>query len=130
MVESCSDALRLDLRSELGDELYGRTEEDLLKAMKNMAVRESNPMVHRNRMRSMKQGEAEQMRNSIARLRESAIDCNFAVNCTAELCGSKISFVEMIPSNLWVEVSRHPGKDLGTGVYTDSPQGCYYQGRV
>ena len=100
MVESCSDALRLDLRSELGDELYSRTEEDLLKAMKNMAVRESNPMVHRNRMRSMKQGEAEQMRNYIARLRESAIDCNFAVNCTAELCGSKISFVKMIPSNL------------------------------
>ena len=87
LVESCSDALRLDLRSELGDELYGRTEEDLLKAMKNMAVRESNPMVHRNRMRSMKQGEAEQMRNYIAKLRESAIDCNFAVNCTAELCG-------------------------------------------
>ena len=62
--------------------------------MKVMAVRESNPMVHRNKMRSMKQGESEQIRNYVARLREAAIDCDFKVKCSAEMCGEETSFTE------------------------------------
>ena len=91
LIQCCSDSLRLDLRSELGETLYTGTEVDLFKAMKVMAVKESNPMVHRNRMRSMKQGESEQIRNYVARLREAAIDCDFNVTCN---CGEETSFTE------------------------------------
>ena len=38
--------------------MYTWMEVDLFKAIKVMAVRESNPMVHRNKMRLMKQGES------------------------------------------------------------------------
>ena len=91
LIQCCSDSLRLDLRSELGETLYTGTEVDLFKAMKVMAVKESNPMVHRNRMRSIKQGESEQIRNYVARLREAAIDCDFNVTCN---CGEETSFTE------------------------------------
>ena len=94
LIQCCSDSLRLDLRSELGETLYTSSEEDLFKTMKVMAVRESNPMVHRNKMRSMKQGESEQIRNYVARLREAAIDCDFKVKCSAEMCGEETSFTE------------------------------------
>ena len=94
LIQCCSDSLRLDLRSELGETLYTMTELDLVKKMKVMAVRESNPMVHRNKMRSMKQGESEQIRNYVARLREAAIDCDFRVKCSAEMCGEETSFTE------------------------------------
>ena len=52
LVLCCSDTLRLDLKSE-----------------------GINPMVHRNHLRSLKQGENEPIRNYVARLREAAMDC-------------------------------------------------------
>jgi hypothetical protein len=82
------------LRSELGEMLYTRTEVDLFKTMKVMAVRESNPMVHRNKMRSIKQGESEQIRDYVARLREAAIDCDFKVKCSAEICGERLPLLK------------------------------------
>ena len=51
-------------------------------------------MVHRNKMRSIKQGESEQIRDYVARLREAAIDCDFKVKCSAEMCGEESSFTE------------------------------------
>ena len=74
LVTCCSDALRMDLRSDIGEKMDDMKEEDLLKAMKKMAVRESNPMVYRNNLRAMKQGENEAFRNYVARLKETAID--------------------------------------------------------
>ena len=59
LVTCCSDSLRMDVRSDMADQMDVMGESDLLKAMKKMAVRESNPMVHRNNLRAMKQGEDE-----------------------------------------------------------------------
>lgn len=78
----CSAPLRLDMASEVGDELDGMQEETLLQTMKRMAVRETNPMVHRNRLRGLVQGETERFRNYVARLKEVAIDCLYNVKCT------------------------------------------------
>ena len=94
LVTCCSDSLRMDLRSDIGEKMDDMREADLLKAMKKMAVRESNPMVHRNNLRAMKQGENEAFRNYVARLKETAIDCNFSLKCTADLCDSQVCYTE------------------------------------
>ena len=91
-----SDPLRMEVTSERGAELESANEEDLLAAIKRMAVLESNPMVHRNHLRGIIQGESEKGRNYVARLREAAIDCKFSVKCTEDLCGAMISYKEEI----------------------------------
>ena len=64
-----SDALRLEITSELGDSLEDLMEKDLMAAIKRMAVLGSNPMVHRNQMRDHRQGEREKIRGFVARVR-------------------------------------------------------------
>ena len=71
LVLCCSDTLRLDLKSE-----------------------GINPMVHRNHLRSLKQGENEPIRNYVARLREAAMDCQFSVKCQEDLCDAEVSYKE------------------------------------
>ena len=94
LIASCSDPLRMDLRSGEGEKLDSLDEKQLIVAMKRMAVRESNPMVHRNNLRSVKQGENEPIRNYVARLRELVIDCDFSVKCAAEMCGGVVDYSE------------------------------------
>ena len=67
-----SDALRLEVTSEMGDKLESAKEEDLLDAIKRMAVLVSNPMVHMNQMRDHRQGESNKVRGFVARVREAA----------------------------------------------------------
>ena len=91
-----SDALRLEITSELGDSLEAIMETDLLAAIKRTAVKVSNPMVHRNQMRDHRQGESEKIRGFVARVREAAIDCKFEVKCSAAFCEQLFSYKEMI----------------------------------
>ena len=63
-----SDPLRMEVTSERGAELESANEVDLLAAIKRIAVLESNPMVHRNNLRGIIQGESEKGRNYVARL--------------------------------------------------------------
>ena len=96
LVQCLSDALRLEITSELGDSLEKVVEKDLLEAIRRMAVLESNPMVHRNDMRVMVQGESEKIRGFVARLREAAIDCKFEINCKDEMCNGVTTYKEEI----------------------------------
>ena len=77
----CSTPLGLDMVSEVGDELDNMQEDRLLKTMRRMAVKETNPMVHRNKLQSMLQGETERYRNYVLRLKEASIDCLYNVSC-------------------------------------------------
>ena len=56
-------------------------EEDLIEAIKMMAVLVSNLMVHRNQMRDHRQGETEKVIAFVPRVRKAAIDCKFEVQC-------------------------------------------------
>ena len=89
-----SDALRLEITSELGDSLEAIMETDLLAAIKRTAVKVSNPMVHRNQMKDHR--ESEKVRSFVARVREAAIDCKFEVKCGDELCSKMVSYKEEI----------------------------------
>ena len=96
LVLCLSDALRLEVTSELGEGFESVKEEDLLAAIKRMAVLVSNPKVHRNQIRDHRQGESENVRGFVARVREAAIDCKFEVKCGDELCGKMVSYKEEI----------------------------------
>ena len=69
-----SDLLRMEVTSEQGANLENAMEADLIEAIKRMGVLESNPLVHRNNIRWLVQGESEKIRNFVARLREAAMD--------------------------------------------------------
>ena len=96
MVLCLSDALRLEVTSELGDKMESIKEGDLLAAIKRMAVLISNPMVHRNQMRDHRQGESEKVRGFVASGREAAVDCKFEVSCIAASCEQMVSYKEEI----------------------------------
>ena len=96
MVLCLSDDLRLKVTSELGESLDNIKEEDLMEAIKRMAVLVSNPMVHRNQMRDHKQGENEKVRGFEARVREATIDYKFEVQCNEDFCGKMVSYKEEI----------------------------------
>ena len=91
-----SDALRLDVTSEMGEKLEFAKEEDLLAAIKRMAVLVSNPMVHRNQMRDHREGESEKGRGFVARVKEAAVDCKFKVKCSVASCDQVVSYKEEI----------------------------------
>jgi hypothetical protein len=45
LLECCDEQLRRDLTRNAGGTLSGRTKEDILEAIRNLAFREENPMV-------------------------------------------------------------------------------------
>ena len=96
MVLCLSDELRLEVTSEFGGSLEGIMEEDLIEAIKRMAVLVNNLMVHRNRMRDHRQGETEKVRAFVARVCKAAIDFKFDVQCNEDSCGKMVSYKEEI----------------------------------
>ena len=71
----------MDIDSEHGSQLNSIKEDDLMKAMRLIAIRKSNSMVHRNKLRQLKQGKTELFSNFVSRLKEAAIDCKFTISC-------------------------------------------------
>ena len=94
LISCCADPLRMIINSESGATLNSMSEDNILKAMKLMAVRKTNPMVYRNQLRDMKQDENELFSNFVSRLKEAAIDCEFSVKCSKQGCGTAISYAE------------------------------------
>ena len=94
LISCCADPLRMIINSESGATLNSMSEDNILKAMKLMAVRKTNPMVYRNQLRDMKQDENELFSNFASRLKEAAIDCEFSVKCSKQGCGTTISYAE------------------------------------
>jgi len=94
LISCCSNPLRMDINSETDGTLNSMAETEILATMRQIAVRKTNPMVHRNQLRDMKQGENELFRNFISRLKEAAIDCKFSIKCSREGCDTTTSYAE------------------------------------
>ena len=92
LLECCDEQLRRDLTRNAGGTLSGRTEEAVLEAIRNLAVREENPMVARVALHNMKQDREEFVRAFGARLRGQASMCRFVKVCTG--CGADVNFSE------------------------------------
>ena len=94
LISCCTDPLRMEINSETGTTLNSMAGKDMLAVIQLMAVRKTNPMVHRNQLRDLKQGENEYFRNFVSRLKEAAIDCKFDVQCSKQGCNAITSYAE------------------------------------
>ena len=81
LLECCDDQLRKDLTRNAGGTLTEMTEDEVLKAMKTLAIREENTMVARVTLHNMKQDRDEPVRAFGARLRGQASVCKFTQPC-------------------------------------------------
>ena len=81
LLECCDEQLRRDLTRNTGGTLAGETEEDVLAAIKALAVREENVMVARVALHHMKQDRDEPIRAFAARLKGQASICKYVKTC-------------------------------------------------
>ena len=94
LLECCDDQLRKDLTRNAGGTLTGKTEDEVLAAMKILAVREENVMVARGTLHNMKQDRGEPICVYGARLRGQAGVCRFVQQCTN--CQANVDYTEAI----------------------------------
>ena len=94
LLECCDEQLRRDLTRNAGGTLAGGTEEEVLAAMKALAVREENVMVARVALHHMKQDRDEPIRAFAARLKGQASVCKYVKTCPG--CDQKVMYTEAI----------------------------------
>ena len=92
LLECCDDQLRRDLTRNAGGTLTGMAEEEVLKAMKSLAVREENAMVARVALHNMRQDRDEPVRSYVARLKGQAGICKFTQKCTN--CDANVNYTD------------------------------------
>uniref|UniRef100_A0AAV2JCK1 Telomerase-binding protein EST1A n=1 Tax=Knipowitschia caucasica TaxID=637954 RepID=A0AAV2JCK1_KNICA len=96
LLECCEEDLRKDLTRAAGKSLVDSEEEDVLSAMRALAVRAENTMVARVTLSNMRQGHEEPIRSFYARLKGQADTCKYEMNCTKEGCNQVNDFTEDI----------------------------------
>lgn len=69
LLECCEETLRKDLTRATGGNLTTKSEDDVLAAIRKLAVREENAMVARYKLHAMKQDREETIRNFGARVK-------------------------------------------------------------
>ena len=94
LLECCDDQLRRDLTRNAGGTLTGKTENEVLAAIKILAIREENVMVARVILHNMKQDRGEPIRAYGARIRGQAGVCKFTQQCTN--CQANVDYNEAI----------------------------------
>ena len=94
LLECCEEQLRKDLTRTAGGSLTNKTAEEVLEAIKKLAVREENAMVARVQLHNMRQDRDETIRSFCARLRSQAGVCKFLVKCPD--CDKDVNFTENV----------------------------------
>ena len=92
LLECCDKQPRKDLTRNAGGSLTGMTEDQVLKAMKTLAIREENTMVARVTLHNMRQDRDEPVRAFGARLRGQASVCKFTQKCPS--CNADVDYTE------------------------------------
>ncbi len=92
LLECCDDQLRKDLTRNAGGTLTGKTEDEVLAAIRKLAVREENTMVARVALHNMRQERDEPIRIFGARLRGQASVCKFQKQCAG--CDADVDYTE------------------------------------
>ena len=94
LLECCDDQLRKDLTRTANGTLAEKTEDEVLTAMRSLAVREENTMVARVTLQNMRQDRDEPIRAYGARLRGQANVCRFMTKCSN--CDADVDYTETI----------------------------------
>ena len=94
LLECCSDELRKDLIRAAGGSLSGKPEQDVLTAIKMLAVRKENTMVARAALHNMRQDRDEAIRSFGARIKGQAGICNYVTQCPS--CTADVNYTDAI----------------------------------
>ena len=94
LLECCDESLRKDLTRYSGGSLTTKTTNEVMAAIRRLAVREENPMVARVSLHNMRQDRDEPVRNYSARLRGQAGVCKFSLTCPN--CSHDVNYTEEI----------------------------------
>ena len=94
LLECCDEPLQKDLTRAAGGSLTEKSEDQVLAAMKTVAVREENAMVARVALHDMRQERDETVRSFGARIRGQAGVCKFSVECPQ--CHTKVNYTDSI----------------------------------
>ena len=94
LLECCDEQLRKDLTRNTGGSLTNKTVDEVMAAIKKLAVREENAMVARVQLHNMKQDRDETIRSFGARLRGQASVCKFTIKCPT--CEADVNYTENI----------------------------------
>jgi len=94
LLECCDNQLRKDLTRNAGGSLSDKPINEVLAAIKQLAIREENVMVARVALHNMSQDRDEPIRGYAARLRGQAGICKFSVQC--QRCNHDVVYTEQI----------------------------------
>ena len=94
LLECCDEQLRKDLTRNAGGSLTDKSTEEVMEAIKKLAVREENAMVARVQLHNMRQDRDETIRSFGARLRGQAGVCKFLVQCPE--CNTQVNYTENV----------------------------------
>ena len=94
LLECCDNQLRKDLTCNAGGSLSDKPIDEVLTAIKQLAIREENVMVARVGLHNMSQDRDEPIRGYAARLRGQAGICKFSVKC--QRCSHDVAYTEQI----------------------------------
>ena len=90
----CADELKQGLSRLTGGGQFGLTETNLLKMIKQLAVRYQNPAVHVQEFLSLSQQQDEPVRHYLTRLKGTAARCNFTETCAT--CNTEVSYADSV----------------------------------
>ena len=94
LLECCDNQLRKDLTRNAGGSLSDKPIDEVLAAIKQLAIREENVMVARVALHNMSQDRDEPIRSYAARLRGQAGICKFSMQC--QRCSHNVVYTEQI----------------------------------
>ncbi len=94
LLECCDEPLRKDLTRSAGGSLTNKTAEEVLVAIKRLAVREENTMVARVTLQDMRQDRDEPVRGFSARLSGQAGVCKYLIKCPN--CDHNVNYTDAI----------------------------------
>ena len=100
LLECCDEELRKDLTRLSGGTLTAKTEEEVLAAIKSLAVREENTMVARVTLHEMRQDRDEPIRSFAARIKGQAGICKYVLTCP---CQREINYSDYILRDVVVQ---------------------------
>ena len=92
LLECCDENLRRDVTRSAGGTLTGKTEQQVLTAIRTLAVREESSMVARAALYNMKQDREESVRAFCVRIRGQANTCKFSTPCPS--CNTDVCYTD------------------------------------
>ena len=94
LLECCDENLRKDITRNAGGSLANKTVDQVLEAVKKIAVPEENAMVARVQLSDMKQDRDKAIRSFGARFRGQASVCKFTIACPS--CSTDVNYTDNI----------------------------------